>query len=209
MDTETLRSYVGKYRHGKVEELLRTHYKGKPSRLSDDQKQELSAHLREITYPDVKSIIAYVQKMYGETYKKSGMRESLSALNFVYKKPKVVPGKSDPVEVMKFLQKYEVLRRSKAPLYFMDGVHPQHNSRPAYGWIFKGDAKALPSNTGRKRLNINGVVNSDTKDLLISVDESINGQSTLKLFKKVLRKHPYDKKFMWLLIMLLITEVDW
>ena len=44
LDTETLRSYVGKYRHGAVEELLRNNYRGKPSRLSDDQKQALSAH---------------------------------------------------------------------------------------------------------------------------------------------------------------------
>ena len=38
----------------------------------------------------------------GKLIKTAGMREILSALNFVYKKPKVVPGKSDPVEVMKY-----------------------------------------------------------------------------------------------------------
>lgn len=43
----------------------------------------------------------------------------------------------------------------------MDGVHPQHNSKPAYGWMGKGKATVLKSNTGRYRININGGLDSD------------------------------------------------
>jgi hypothetical protein len=34
--------------------------------------------------------------------------------------------------------------------YFVDGVHPQHNSHPAYGWFEKGVEVELPSNSGRQ-----------------------------------------------------------
>lgn len=194
LDTETLRNYVKKYRDGLVEKLIKNNHKGRKSRLTDIQKSELSAHLHETTYPDVNSIIDYVKKKYSVTYKKTGMRSILSELGFVYKKPKLVPGNSNPVEVMKFLQRYEELRRTNIPLYFMDGVHPQHNSRPSYGWIKKGETKALQSNTGRKRLNINGVVNIDSKDLIVCVDKAVNAQSTIKLFKKILKRHKNDDK---------------
>lgn len=194
LDDETIRNYVKKYRDGKLDKLLELNYKGRPSRLSKDQKVELKAHLIEYTYTDVKSIIHYVKNIFGVSYKYSGMRKVLHSLGFRYKKPKLVPGKSDPIEAMKFLSRYEKIRRSGSPVYFADGVHPQHNSRPAYGWIMKGDHKGLLSNTGRKRVNINGAVNIDTKKLHVNIDSSVNAQSTIKLFKKILKNHDDDEK---------------
>ena len=122
------------------------------------------------------------------------MTEVLKELGFTYKKPKLVPGKSDPLESMKFLQRYEKMRRSGKPVYFMDGVHPQHNSRPSYGWILKGTEKALLSNSGRKRLNINGALNIASQDLIIRADDTVNAQSTIKLFKQILRRHKGEEK---------------
>lgn len=194
LDTETLRNYVKKYKDGRLDELLELNYKGRECRLSDDAKSELKAHLMKDTYSDIKSIIAYVKKMYGVTYKSTAMRNILRELGFVYKKPKLVPNNSDPVATMQYLQQYEKMRRSGLPLYFMDGVHPQHNSRPSHGWILKGETKALLTNTGRKRLNINGAVNIDSKELITNVDNAVNAQSTIVLFKKILNRHKEDKK---------------
>ena len=67
----------------------------------------------------------------------------------------------------------------------MDGVHPQHNSKPAYGWIEKGKIKELKSNTGRERININGALNPETFEVISGQDDSINAQSTIKLFEKI------------------------
>ena len=193
-DTETLRGYIQKYREGKLEGLLQLNYKGRECRLSNAEKEELKAHLLEYTYSDIKSILVYVKKEYGVTYKSTAMRTILRELGFVYKKPKVVPNNSDPIAAMEYLQRYEEIRRSDSPLYFMDGVHPQHNSRPSHGWILKGETKALLSNTGRKRLNINGAVNIDSKELVTHFSDSINAQSTIVLFKKILKNHQKDKK---------------
>src|SRR5579872_1645095 len=60
LDTETLRTYVKKYREGKIDKVLELHYKGRECQLSDDEKAELKAHLLEYTYSDIKSILAYV-----------------------------------------------------------------------------------------------------------------------------------------------------
>ncbi|MDI6751793.1 MAG: hypothetical protein QME07_02900 [bacterium] len=56
---------------------------------------------------------------------------------------------------------YQKVKEEKGPndkIYFMDATHPCHNSMPSYGWIPKGKTKELPSNTGRKRININGAI---------------------------------------------------
>src|SRR5579872_4476111 len=84
LDTETLRDYVNKYRDGKIDKVLELHYKGRECQLSDDEKAELKSHLAEYTYTDVKSVIAYVKKTFGACYKKTGMRDILSKLGFVY-----------------------------------------------------------------------------------------------------------------------------
>ena len=44
------------------------------------------------------------------------------------------------------------------PAYFMDAVHPRHNPVLAHGWIKRGEEQPIPTNTGRKRLNINGAI---------------------------------------------------
>ena len=65
-------------------------------------------------------------------------------------------------------------------LYFLDGVHPQHNSMPAYGWLEKEKTREIRSNSGRQRLNLNGALNLKDYEVVIREDDSINAQSTLK-----------------------------
>jgi transposase len=72
----------------------------------------------------------------------------------------------------------------------LDGVHPQHNTQLAYGWIKKGQDKVVKSNSGRQRININGALNVDTLEVIIRTDDTINTQSTLKLFETLEQKHP-------------------
>ena len=67
----------------------------------------------------------------------------------------------------------------------MDGTHPQHNSVAAYGWIKKGKAKELKSNTGRQRLNINAAIDIENLSTAVDYGDSINAQSTISLLKKV------------------------
>ena len=72
----------------------------------------------------------------------------------------------------------------------MDGVHPLHNSQPAYGWIRKGKEQVLKTNTGRMRVNINGAYDIENRKVIIREDESINSQSTIALLEQMLREQP-------------------
>ncbi len=114
-------------------------------------------------------------------------------MNYAYKKPKLVPGKADAKAQKEFIGFYKGLKETKGAndyIYFMDGAHPQHNSVTAYGWIKKGEVKELKSNTGRKRLNINGAINIEEMSPVVGYSDSINSQSTISLLKKIELRHP-------------------
>jgi transposase len=131
------------------------------------------------------------------SYSPTGVKELLHRLGFSYKKPKHVPGKLDPVAQEAFLQEYAQLRQTKGkndPIYFADACHPQYNSIPAYGWIRRGKDKELKSNNGRKRVNIHGAVDITTQEVVTDFTKRVNKESSLRLCKKIEKKHPQAKE---------------
>jgi transposase len=185
LDDETLRNYVKLFETGGVERLTQRDYKGSFSKLSEKEQNKLKKYLSETTYLSVKSIVRYVEKTYGVSYAVSGMTKLLHQLGFAYKKPDIGPGRVDVGKQLAFLQRFEQIRRSGHPVYSMDGCHPQHNSMPQYGWILKGHKKLLPSNSGRKRLNIQGAIDLEKHKLLSTVHETLDKHSTVELLKKI------------------------
>ena len=116
----------------------------------------------------------------------------LNRPGFVYKKPKHVPGKADPEKQKEFVAEYQKLRENASPnevFYFGDGCHPRHNSVPAFGWIRRGRERALKSNCSRQHVNINGFINMDTHTTCVDFPETVNAETTRKLFQKLISKH--------------------
>ena len=197
VDEATIRSWHGKYVKGGENELIALCYTGKQPLLNDAQQKELADHLDQKTYIDSKAIAVHIYQTYKIKYSQSGLKDLLHRIGFVYKKPKHVPGKLDPEKQEEFLDEYAKLRKNKGendPIYFCDACHPQHNSQPAYGWIRRGKDKELPSNGGRKRVNINGAVNIETLDIATDFSKSVNGESSLRLFRKIEARHPDAEK---------------
>ncbi|PWU13515.1 MAG: hypothetical protein C5B45_05910 [Chlamydiae bacterium] len=57
---------------------------------------------------------------------------------------------------MKQLKSLETALCESDRIIYIDGVHPQQNSKPSYGWFEKGAKAVVKTHTGRKRINING-----------------------------------------------------
>ena len=143
-----------------------------------------------------KEIILYIQNNYNVKISTSGCRSILKSLGFVYRKPKLIPGKVNEQKQLEFIEKYNALKKNLAgedKIYFIDGVHPTHNVKPAFGWILKSDKKTIRSNTGRQRININGALCLDKKEVLIQESKTINAQSTISLFEMILSKNSESK----------------
>ena len=43
-------------------------------------------------------------------------------------------------------------------VYFADAVHPEHQTKPAFGWVRKGSNPVVKATAGRGRVNIHGAV---------------------------------------------------
>ena len=190
-DDSTLRSYYELYVSHGIQGLITFNYKGGTSYLNIDQLKELDQHLQIHTYLRAIEIREYIKQIYGIEYSLEAVRALLIRLHFVYKKPKHVPSKADEEKQKKWVAEYEDLKANKNledKIYFIDGVHPQHNSMASYGWIKKGKEKHLKANTGRERLNLNGALNiEDLQNISITIREDpiINAQSTISLFEQI------------------------
>ncbi len=186
-DNTIRKNYKVYVAHG-LSGLLTYNYVKPLSYLSEIEMQKLDLHLQSKMYTHSKGIRHYIEKTFGVTYTVEGVRALLERLNYVYKKTKHLPGKGDLEKQKAFAKQYRQLKASKAKedkIYFMDGVHPLHNSMLSNGWIKKGTEKAIKSNTGRDRLNINGACNVENAEVIIHEDVSVNAQSTVQLFDKM------------------------
>ena len=193
IDHSTLWRWYESYISKGVEGLMQDNYTGGTSKLTERQQTKLIEHLESKMYLSAKEICAFVEKTFKVNYTPKGMTSLLHQLGFTYKKPKHIPGKADIEAQKAFIKKYRRLQKNKTPddkIYFMDGVHPMHNSQPAYGWIRKGHDMALKANTGRQRINLNGAYNLEDHTVVIQEAEMINGQSTVSLLSEMLRKQP-------------------
>ena len=70
-------------------------------------------------------------------------------------------------------------------MYFMDATHPQHNPVLACGWIKRGEDRAVRSNTGRRRVNINGAIDLARLEPVVRFDDTIDANSTIALFEQL------------------------
>jgi transposase len=109
-------------------------------------------------------------------------------------KPKLVPGKADPDKQRAFLAEQEQRKAAEAvappPTYYVDAVHPQHNPVLGYGWIKRGKVFKILSNTGRRRLNINGAITVNTLRGEFRFDATINAASAIALFQQIEAANP-------------------
>ena len=193
LDEDTVSHYRKRYESGGIAGLLKDAYLGSQPMLSCAEIEELTKHLEGQTYLTVERIVDYVKQTYQVSYSISGMRHLLHRLKFVYKKAKAVPGKANAKLQRAYLALLEKVLAEKGEHdahYYLDGVHPQHNTRLAYGWVKKGQDKLIKSNLGRQRINLNGALNAETLEVVIRTDDTINAQSTLKLFEALEKKHP-------------------
>jgi transposase len=172
---------------------LDRHYVPYQGRLDAEQLGLLEEEVIRGIYSNCTQIAEWISKKFGVDYCESAVRSILKKLGFVYKKTMSIPGKADVEEQERFLAELEPFLAETGPnevVFFMDAVHPQHNTRSDYVWIKQGQNKEIPTNSGRRHVNINGAMNAHQPDDVVTVEaEIINAQVTEELFEKLLKKH--------------------
>lgn len=184
-----------KYENDGLDRFLDRHYVPYQGKLSDESLAALEQAVESGLYSSCAQVGQWIEQNLGVCYTESAIRAILGKLGFVYKKTMILPGGVDIEEQARFLKELvpflEEIDQVSEVAYFMDAVHPQHNTRSDYAWVKRGEDKEVRSNTGRRRININGAMNAhDPADIEIVEAERINAQVTQQTLEKLLRKHP-------------------
>ncbi len=197
LDEDTISSWIKKFKSStNIKIWLDNNYIAYKGKLTPDQLSQLKVYLTTNIILTAKQVISYVKEHFGESYSLSGMKDLLHSLGFSYKQLTLFPSKADLEQQKQFVLAFEQLNQNLGEdeeIVFIDGVHPQHNTKSSKAWIQKGTEQYIPTNTGRQRLNLNGAYNLNNQDVIIREDPSINAQSTIKLFKQIQNKYSTKK----------------
>ncbi len=190
---DTVRGWHRDYTTVGLAKLLGFDWKGSEGYLTGGQKKELAAHLAEHWYGSSKGIIAHISETYGQKYTPSGCTKLLESLDFEYVKPQGIPAQANEKARQAFIDLYNsilnALMKNEA-FYFSDAVHPEYQSRPAYGWFPKGQKVAVRRTSGRKRVNIQAAINLENFDCPFVEVDTVDAQSTIALFEKIEARNP-------------------
>jgi transposase len=159
---------------------------GKKSNLSKKQEEKLIQHLEETTYLYVKHIANFVEREFGVKYEISGLTKWLKNHEFVYKRPKKIPGKLDPKKQEEFIKAYEELKTNISEndeIYFADATHPEYQSQAVCGWIKKGVEKTLATTTSQQRLHFAGAISLKNMHFVAKEYITINKSNIVDFFK--------------------------
>lgn len=203
LDEDTVAKWRNKYRKRRLfSDWLATAYQGYDGKLTREQEHGLEQYVETEMVTDAATVVDYVKDHYNIDYTIDGVTKLLHRLGFVYKQTTLVPGKLDEAAQAAWLKGYKKLK-SKLPedeaIVFGDGVHPSHNVHATKAWVKKGKEKQVPTNTGRKRLNINGVLDIEKMEAVVHFADTLNAQTTMELFDKIQAAYP-DKKKIHLII---------
>ena len=194
----TIIRHIEDYKSGK----LKNQSGGSSSHMTDEQTEELIAHLEEHTYAHNHQIVLYIEEHFGVTYTVAGLHKWLHRNGFSYKKPKGLPNKADPELQKQFIAEYEKLKKevgSDEPILFMDAVHPTQATKLSYGWIRTGQTKHVKTTASRTRVNIVGAIQlGHIEKAITSQYETINAESIIDFMNKI--RTQYESKTVHLIL---------
>lgn len=196
IDDNSVYRYAQGYRELGIEGFLIRNAEGFFGKLDCTQLGRLSSRLRERLFLSAQEVCDWVCSEFGISYTESGMAKLLHRLGFSYKKTKQVPCEANAQKQTEFLEGLKSLLESpESAIYYLDAVHPTHNTRSLYAWIPKGEDYELPTVSGRDRVNINGALNAhDPSEVIIHTGERINAQNTKELYQKIIDANPEKER---------------
>lgn len=193
LDDDTVRGWHERFRREGTGALSAFGWTGGASKLTPPQEAELTETLTRQLFASTAAVIAHIERRYGIAYSKAGVIKLLHRLGFEYRKPKGLPARADVAAQEAFVAAYERLLNGLAPdeiVYFADAVHPEYQSRPAYGWIRRGDRLAVRRGKGRRRVNLAGALCLETGHCQIVEAVRITTETTIELLAKLERANP-------------------
>ncbi len=188
LDDDTIRSWFKIYRDDGVEALEVFDFAGGHRTLSAEQLTALKAWATAELPASTRMVGHYIEATFGLSYTRSGVIKLMAAIDFVWRKPELVPSHLDLEAQEAFVAHHEKLRNglgADEAIVYGDAVHPTHQTRPAGVWMPRGADIAVPAASGRDRMNIHGVIDLETGATRMKEVLSVDAQSTIDLLTSI------------------------
>jgi len=193
LDDDTIRGWHKAYRQDGWDALALDGWQGGQSRMSGDQEAELCTWLEGRFCRSAGEIRAHIKATFALCYSHSGCLKLLRRLGFEYRKPKGLPHVADEEKQAGFIAFYDALMNNlpaNETVYFADAVHPEHQTKPSFGWVRKGSNPAIKTTAGRGRVNIHGALCLENFDAPFVEPVTVDGNSAVQLLAKIQANNP-------------------
>lgn len=197
IDENTITNWKKDFLRSKnIKEWLIDNYVGYQGKLNNEQLKQVEDFVEKSIIQASEQVKQFIKQEYNVDYTVQGTVNLLHNIDYVYKYTRNIPSKYNPEKQEQFKAFYELLENSipdNQVILFTDASHPQHNTEPTRVWVKKGEEKIIKSNTGRNRVNINGMYNPLNQDFIYTTPDTVNAEKMIELFKDV-EKHYEDKE---------------
>jgi len=193
LDDDTVRGWHKAYIQAGWDALSLDGWQGGQSRMTAEQEAELIIWLEGRFCRSADEVGAHIKAKYGLRYSHSGCLKLLRRLGFEYRKPKAMPRVADETKQADFIELYKALMNAlpaDEAIYFADAVHPEHQTKPAFGWARKGSNPSVQTTAGRGRVNIHGALCLENFDAPFVEVVTVDGNSAVQLLKKIQANNP-------------------
>ena len=193
LDAETVRGWRRHFIKHSLRFLYLSPYSKREGHLNFAREAALKEHLTLHPPRSTNEVRAFIQHSYGQSFSHSGAIKLMARLGFVYKKPKLLPLAANGDGQRDFIKQYNSLCNglmADEAIVFGDAVHPEHQSRPAHGWFLRESRPAIAATSGRKRINIHGVLNLEDGLFRFVEAEKVNAETTRQLLQKLEEAYP-------------------
>ena len=193
LDEDSITNYKKSYLNRKDETTwFLSNYKSNMGKLSYIEISRVLQYTDDFKTANKSDIKEFIKQSLNIDYKPSGIQKLLKRIGVSYTQLHRLPGKADIHKQKEFINNYNKIvskLTDKETIVFADAVHPLHNSTCSKIWNRIGQIRWINSNTGRKRININGAYNPFNQDVIFRTDDTINAISTIKLLEQIDEKY--------------------
>lgn len=199
VEERTLSGWVAKADDEGFESLRAVKQKGRPPKLSDEQKEKIKNAVKkdpsECGYSnwDGPSLSDFILKEFGVEYSVRASQKLFHELGFSLVRPQTYPSLNEPDEEAREAFKEKVAEVFDDPskiLAFQDEVHFSIQSTITRDWVVKGSEPKVKSYPGRKNASYSGFVIPSTGQLWVDRPDWFNFETTLASIRGFLTTCP-------------------
>lgn len=184
----TISNYLSEFREGGIKATMEDRAYNPESSL-DPYRKELEKHFRKEPVGCAKQARQRIEKLTGILLSTSQTRRVMRQLGMRYRKAGQIPGKADGAKQLEFLDqellpKLQEASEGKRKVFFVDASHFVMGAVVGMLWSFA--RVFVRGASGRKRYNVLGALDSETKEVIsVSNDTYITAPTVCELLEKL------------------------